>query len=230
MIRLSLRSYLRSGLQAAIKKVFPPLNFTIAPDSFYLCRDPECDLSNPAPLRISPLAGITAESAAERIMSAFNWDDSFVVPDPMLTWTIKRGFLNFRISKKYLHLILLETGKPLPFINKDNNLLEKTVSILKASRHFQDPDKMVQARLDLLNTEEEKYLEKIIALSGSDAFMGGNPAFFFRKRLIAAFNDFYLKHPVFSDSEELTRARVLLVRAVHNHLSFLLEKEALSDS
>lgn len=230
MTNLSLRSYLRSSLQAAIDTVFPSLNFTIAPDSFYLCREPECDLSNPAPLRISSLAGISAESAAERIMSVFNWADSFVVPDPMLIWTIKRGFLNFRISKEYLHLILLETGKPLPSFRTNNKMLERTVSLLKASGHFQSSDKMAATRLDLLNTKEEKLLEKIIALSGSDAFTGRKPANFFRKCLMVAFNDFYLKHPVFSDSEELTCARVLLVRAVHNHLCFLLEKEALSDS
>jgi arginyl-tRNA synthetase len=71
------------------------------------------DLSTPVAMAIAKKIHGNPAAIAREIMSDFAWDDRFVQPDPGLSSTITGGFINFRLSKSYLHQVLADiTTRP----------------------------------------------------------------------------------------------------------------------
>ncbi|NLG15936.1 MAG: hypothetical protein GX556_01240 [Fibrobacter sp.] len=227
MPELTLRSYLQNNLQSALNQAFPALVYRVKPESFYLCRTGTADLCTPVALQISSSVAIPAEQAARRIMTHFPWNISFVQPDTQLEQTLQNGFINFRISAQYLHTCLLDNAKVEP-LSARHSILEKTNAVIKYAE-VKSPG-VINGNPELLVEQEEILLLKAIALLDTDSVWNRSSAVLFTNQIAAIFERFYLKHAVFTESIELTYARILLVRAVHNRICSLLNKAGINDS
>lgn len=64
------------------------------------------DLSSPFAMMLAKFLKENPVAIAKKIMSQFAWDERFVVPDPDLKSTVTGGFINFRLSNKFLSGIL----------------------------------------------------------------------------------------------------------------------------
>jgi len=64
------------------------------------------DLATPIAMSLAKKMRTNPVSVARDIMSAFAWDEEFVEPDPDLTRTLAGGYINFRMSRRYLYGVL----------------------------------------------------------------------------------------------------------------------------
>jgi arginyl-tRNA synthetase len=113
----SVYEYLRHAIAAAVRKAFgddaaPGLNIVIEKPK----QKAFGDLSTPVALTLAKLLKISPLAVAQRLMAVFEWDDRFVQPDPSLAVTITGGFVNFRLSREFLHNVLsAAVGSPSTF-------------------------------------------------------------------------------------------------------------------
>ncbi|MBD3322262.1 MAG: hypothetical protein GF350_14275, partial [Chitinivibrionales bacterium] len=103
----AIRTYLSEQLHQACEKAF---GADCAPGDDIIIEKPKSkahgDLSTPLAMGLAKSLHKPPPAIAKEIMAQFQWDERFIVPDPHLHYTVAGGFINFRISKKYLISVL----------------------------------------------------------------------------------------------------------------------------
>jgi arginyl-tRNA synthetase len=106
-MKADIRTHLARSLSDAIAKALP--QSAIAADAIVLETPKQAghgDLASTVAMGLAKTLKAPPPAIARKIMEAYAWDDSFVVPDSSLTKTILGGFINFTISPAYLHAAL----------------------------------------------------------------------------------------------------------------------------
>jgi arginyl-tRNA synthetase len=108
----SVYEYLRHAIANALKKAFgdtAPLAAAAEGIDIVIEKPKQKsfgDISTPVALSVAKLLKISPLAAAQKMMAIFEWDGRFVQPDPTLSACITGGFINFRLSREFLHRIL----------------------------------------------------------------------------------------------------------------------------
>jgi arginyl-tRNA synthetase len=106
----SVYEYLRLALAQAAKKAFGDTVPAVAGGLDIVIEKPKQksfgDLSTPLALSLAKMLKISPLAAASRLMAHFEWDPRFVQPDPALEKTVTGGFVNFMLSREFLHGVL----------------------------------------------------------------------------------------------------------------------------
>ena len=226
MTRQSIYTYLQNNLRKAINYSFPYIDSAdLRINFFYKIPDRSGDLGTPVALRIAAISGLHCNKTASLIMSRFNWDNTYVEQDRFLEHTIKNGFINFSLSTHFLYENLRNIScNPLILHGDLPAILEKTGKLLgnyfKDRKNWQSLRQQQTTSLDLLKEPEELKLIRLIAVAYPHT--PGTVSFFIQK-ILSLLILYYRKYPILTSSEELTSSRILLTRAVHNHLCYLLK-------
>jgi arginyl-tRNA synthetase len=234
IVSLNLYSYLREALRVAVCQSFPDI--PASSDSihlFFKSPSPSADLSTPLALRIASLKKIPAEIVAKRIISCFKWNERFIISDPQNHQTVTAGFISFRTSLSFQYETLKKAASGMlpPFDIFDNRkhpdktlqLLHQTTPLLKHTEKILSSDCTFEpAHLRLLSTPEEKKLIRLIAVSQTEELHSPGAAVYFLHELTQTTIRYLNAIPVFSENEQLSFSRVILIRACHNRVINLI--------
>ena len=225
--------FLRVNLHTAISCAFP--DFRVFLHSIPLSSRPHGtsgDIASPIAFRLSGRFKLPPRQVARRIMAHFDWNATYIVPDPGLLKTVSSGFINFTISPQYLNSNLLRYhqtySKPnfsdmRPDLNWAHEALQKTCFLLQ---RYATTNEYLQAQVfqvDLLKEAVERELLLLLVISGCGNSRSISMTVQFMRKLLRAFNRFYRSIPILTSDQDLTLVRILLVEAVHERLCFLLE-------
>jgi arginyl-tRNA synthetase len=101
------RSYLTQALASAVKTAFPAAGIDENAITLETPKSPEHgDLAITIAMQLAKTLHMAPPIIAKKIMSCFDWNDQYVVPDPQLTKTIIGGYINLTLSPAYLHQVL----------------------------------------------------------------------------------------------------------------------------
>lgn len=217
-------------MRVAVCKSFPDI--PVSCDSipfFYKSPLPLTDLNTPLALRIASQKKMPPEMVAKRIISCFEWNENFIVSDPQNHQTVTDGFICFRTSLSFRYEALKKNisdtlplfdsfcddkvpGKTLELLNQTTPLLRHSEIALSSGIIFEP------AHFNLLNTPEENKLIRLIAVSQTEELHSPGAAAYFLQELTQISNRYLNAVPIFSKNEQLTFARVVLVRASHKRV------------
>jgi arginyl-tRNA synthetase len=104
---MDIKNYLSETLHAAVQRHFPEAGVSAGDIVIEEPRQKQYgDLSSPVAMLLAKKLKQRPDTIARTLMQDFAWDSSMVEPDPALAHTIIGGFLNFTVSKAYLHDVL----------------------------------------------------------------------------------------------------------------------------
>lgn len=224
----SVYDYLQLELSSAVNLAFPDIVFSrhdvsinVVPEHFLY------DLSSSVALKIDA-KNVDFSTAARNIASLINYDSHFVQNDFDNSFTCVKGFINFKLSHKYISAVINELTQltiTIPDSVTDPIILS-SFSITKAvlsqtSKIVQEFD-LSAPDPGLLCTPEELRIGR---------FLGTAPLFydcrkfnnrvFFKRRIAEAFLKFYNKTRIMTPDYNLTSARLSLVKATQHALLIL---------
>lgn len=227
---LHLYSYLRESLRVAVCKSFPDIEVSSCSiPLFFKSPSPLTDLNTPVALRIASLKKLPPELTAKRIISCFEWNEKFIISDPQNHQTVTDGFICFRTSLSFQYETLKEAANdtlpPLDsFCNrkfpvKTFQLLNQITPLLRHSENALSPGVVFElSHFRLLNTPEEKKMIRLIAVSQAKELHSPGAAAYFLQELTQSLSQYLKAVPIFSKNEQLTFARVVLVKASHKRI------------
>jgi arginyl-tRNA synthetase len=224
----SVYDYLQSELFLAVNRAFPDINISkhdcnlnIAPEHS------SCDLSSSIVLKIGSLYK-SLSITSEKITSFINYDDYFVQSDPENMFTNCKGFINFKLSRKYISTVISNTSSMI--IDKPDSVTDLlTSSVLSTTKsilsHFENTITKYDLHdldLELLCTYEELKIGRSLGIAPlfPDCKHFKNKTFF-KNRIADAFLQFYKKNRIITPDCKLTFARIALVKATQNALMTL---------
>ncbi|MBD3347380.1 MAG: arginine--tRNA ligase [Chitinivibrionales bacterium] len=144
---MTIREYLVEQLTGAAKSVF---NLeTLGTDDIIIEKPKNKaygDLSTPLAMGLAKSLRKPPPVIAKELMQAFAWDETFVQPDPELKNTIAGGFINFRLSAKYLCVVLEQVVKEPQTYGRDQIKNPKKILLEFVSANPTGPLVVVNAR------------------------------------------------------------------------------------
>ena len=239
---VDIRAYLRIALNSAVTAVF---GNDVASSCDYVVAQPRRrvrgHLYSPLALGLAPQLKLEPEAIARAIVEASVWD-SAVVDDPRQN--VVGGFINFRMSRAYLHRVLLAavTAPGIPerdlatapprttlFEVADARFAERMAifharqcSLLRhvAVQGFSESDVQGANAALLVAPEEVEVLVQLAefphVLAQAAAAAGPLRITTYVEGLAAAFHAFYQKHRVVSGDRALSAGRLQLTCGVRN--------------
>lgn len=235
---LHIYSYIRDALHCATQKAFPDI--MIKPESiplFFKSPLSEIDLSSPLALKIASQKKLPSDRIASCIMSFFNWDEWFVIPDPLLNKTIFSGFITFRLSSLFLVNNLNKTAEhnasyygELPCgtdkeFEPAKDILKRIDPLLRHAEKSIPANSIIEIeQANLLCSSEENRLMRLLSVSHEEQIYSSDAAMYFLQHLIYVLDRYINTSPVFTLNNDLTLARVILIRASYNRLVGLIKK------
>jgi hypothetical protein len=225
---ISIYNYLQSEILASVNIVFPDVK--ISKDDCSLIIAPEhslFDLSSSVALKIHS-QDLSFSNTAQKIASLINYDNHFVQSDPDNVFTSIKGFINFKLSSKYISNVISNTSAmvittPDSFTDPmTSSVLSITKAILSQTDKIMQKDELSAPDFELLCTNEELRIGRFLGIAPlfPDCKPFRNKSFF-KKRIAEAFMQFYKKTRIITPDCKLTFARVELVKAVQNAIMIL---------
>lgn len=229
---LNLYSYLKEALREAVGNIFPDVS--VSADSIpLLYKSPFswADLCTPLALRVAYLKKMLPETVAKQIISFFKWNERFIISDPQNHQTVTDGFICFRTSLSFQYEALkkavsgidtlssIDSLDSRKFPDKTLQLLHQTTPLLRHSEKALSSDLVFEpAHFKLLCTAEERKLIRLIAVSQTEELHSPGAAAYFLQELTQTSSRYLKAIPIFSGNEQLTFARVVLVKASHKRI------------
>lgn len=229
---LNLYSYLKEALREAVGNTFPDVS--VSADSIpLLYKSPFswADLCTPLALRVASLKKMLPETVAKQIISCFKWNERFIISDPQNHQTVTDGFICFRTSLSFQYEALkkavsgidtlssIDSLDSRKFPDKTLQLLHQTTPLLRHSEKALSSDLVFEpAHFKLLCTAEERKLIRLIAVSQTEELHSPGAAAYFLQELTQTSSRYLKAIPIFSGNEQLTFARVVLVKASHKRI------------
>lgn len=229
---LNLYSYLKEALREAVGNTFPDVS--VSADSIpLLYKSPFswADLCTSLALRIASLKKMLPETVAKQIISFFKWNERFIISDPQNHQTVTDGFICFRTSLSFQYEALkkavsgidtlssIDSLDSRKFPDKTLQLLHQTTPLLRHSEKALSSDLVFEpAHFKLLCTAEERKLIRLIAVSQTEELHSPGAAAYFLQELTQTSSRYLKAIPIFSGNEQLTFARVVLVKASHKRI------------
>lgn len=229
---LNLYSYLKEALREAVGNIFPDVS--VSADSIpLLYKSPFswADLCTSLALRIASLKKMLPETVAKQIISFFKWNERFIISDPQNHQTVTDGFICFRTSLSFQYEALkkavsgidtlssIDSLDSRKFPDKTLQLLHQTTPLLRHSEKALSSDLVFEpAHFKLLCTAEERKLIRLIAVSQTEELHSPGAAAYFLQELTQTSSRYLKAIPIFSGNEQLTFARVVLVKASHKRI------------
>lgn len=229
---LNLYSYLKEALREAVGNIFPDVS--VSADSIpLLYKSPFswADLCTSLALRIASLKKMLPETVAKQIISCFKWNERFIISDPQNHQTVTDGFICFRTSLSFQYEALkkavsgidtlssIDSLDSRKFPDKTLQLLHQTTPLLRHSEKALSSDLVFEpAHFKLLCTAEERKLIRLIAVSQTEELHSPGAAAYFLQELTQTSSRYLKAIPIFSGNEQLTFARVVLVKASHKRI------------
>lgn len=229
---LNLYSYLKEALREAVGNIFPDVS--VSADSIpLLYKSPFswADLCTPLALRVASLKKMLPETVAKQIISCFKWNERFIISDPQNHQTVTDGFICFRTSLSFQYEALkkavsgidtlssIDSLDSRKFPDKTLQLLHQTTPLLRHSEKALSSDLVFEpAHFKLLCTAEERKLIRLIAVSQTEELHSPGAAAYFLQELTQTSSRYLKAIPIFSGNEQLTFARVVLVKASHKRI------------
>jgi arginyl-tRNA synthetase len=231
-VTLNLYSYLKEALREAVGNIFPDVS--VSADSIpLLYKSPFswADLCTPLALRVAYLKKMLPETVAKQIISFFKWNERFIISDPQNHQTVTDGFICFRTSLSFQYEALkkavsgidtlssIDSLDSRKFPDKTLQLLHQTTPLLRHSEKALSSDLVFEpAHFKLLCTAEERKLIRLIAVSQTEELHSPGAAAYFLQELTQTSSRYLKAIPIFSGNEQLTFARVVLVKASHKRI------------
>lgn len=229
---LNLYSYLKEALREAVGNTFPDVS--VSADSIpLLYKSPFswADLCTSLALRIASLKKMVPETVAKQIISCFKWNEKIIISDPQNHQTVTGGFICFRTSLSFQYEALkkavsgidtlssIDSLDSRKFPDKTLQLLHQTTPLLRHSEKALSSDLVFEpAHFKLLCTAEERKLIRLIAVSQTEELHSPGAAAYFLQELTQTSSRYLKAIPIFSGNEQLTFARVVLVKASHKRI------------
>lgn len=220
-------SYLRTALHKALSRVFSSI--IINPESislFFKSPGLQDDLCTPVAFKIASSVNISPVNAAQKIILFFEWDDNFIIPDPLLKHSISSGFICFRTSDSFQYRSLKDAaGSEFidftdPFDNSNFSYIREIGQILiPLLKHTSSLKYDIETvNYDLLQTEDERKLLRLVAVSRVNELYSGNASLFFMQKIASVLHRYLHQVSIFTSNSDLTNARLELLKGSYNRL------------